>query len=421
MIIKLKGVILMFVFLDNCRTTKLNKVVLDEMKTYFLEKFQRPDGIYLSALKVHDDVTKAQEYFASTINAKPEEIVFTSGATEANNMALFGVAKKLKEKGNHIIVSAIEHGSVMSIAKRLQKEGFKVEFLPVDSEGIVKLDLLEKMIKPSTILVSVISVAHFVGSLEPLREISEILKKSDHKIYFHTDAAERYAKLPIDVEEFGLDLMSVSGHKFHGPKGVGFLYIRKNTPLEPLIVGATSFDKRRPGGENVPGIIGMKKAAEIAFEDMEKNIKKITELRDYMINRIENEIPDVILNGARGERRTPYNVNFSFKYIEGEAISLALSMEGIEVATGSACASEKLQPNYAILAIGGNHARAHGSIRFTFGFNNTKEEVDYTVDKLKEIVERLRAMSPIKSDDDLEKYMGTGEELHKDEEVDSNA
>jgi len=411
----------MFVFLDNCRTTKLNENVLDEMKIYFFEKFQRPNGIYLSAQEVHDDVTEAREYFASTINAKPEEIVFTSGATEANNMALFGVAKKLRDKGNHIIVSAIEHGSVMSIAKRLQKDGFEVEFLPVDSEGMIRLDFLEKMIKPSTVLVSVISVAHFVGSLEPLKEISEILKKSDHKIYFHTDAAERYAKLPIDVEEFGIDLMSVSGHKFHGPKGIGFLYIKKNTPIEPLIFGANSFDKRRPGGENVPGIMGMKKAAEIAFKDMKSNIKKFSELRDYMIDRIEKEIPDVVLNGARGERRTPYNVNFSFKYIEGEAISLALSMEGVEVATGSACASENLQPNYAILAIGGDHARAHGSIRFTFGFENTKDEIDFAIDKLKGIVERLRAMSPIKSDDDLKKYMGTGEELHKDEEVDSNA
>jgi len=411
----------MFVFLDNCRTTKLDENVLNEMKIYFFEKFQRPNGIYLSAQEVHNDVSKAQEYFAETINAKSEEIVFTSGATEANNMALLCVARKLKEKGNHIIVSNIEHGSVMSIAKKLQKEGFEVEYLPVDSEGIVKLDVLRKMIRPSTILVSVISIAHFVGSIEPLKEISEILKNSDHKIYFHTDAAERYAKLPIDVEEFGIDLMSVSGHKFHGPKGIGFLYIRKNTPIEPLMVGASSFDRRRPGGENVPGIIGMKKAAELAFKNMEKNIKKFTELRDYMINRIENEIPDVILNGARNGKRTPYNVNFSFKYIEGEAISLALSMEGVEVATGSACASENLQPNYAILAIGGDHARAHGSIRFTFGFNNTKEEVDYTVDKLKEVVERLRAMSPIKSDDDLEKYMGSGEELHKDEEVDSNA
>jgi cysteine desulfurase len=411
----------MFVFLDNCRTTKLDEKVLDDMKIYFFEKFQRPDGIYLSAQEVHEEVSQAQEYFAKTINAQPEEIVFTSGATEANNMAIFGVARRLKEKGNHIIVSAIEHGSVMSIAKRLQKEGFEVDFLPVDSKGIIKLDELEKLIKPTTILVSVISVAHFVGSLEPLKEISEILKKSNHKIYFHTDAAERYAKLPIDVEDFGIDLMSVSGHKFHGPKGIGFLYVRKNTPFEPLIFGASSFDKRRPGGENVPGIMGMRKAAEIAFDKMEENIKKFTGLRDYMINRIEKEIPDVTLNGARGEKRTPYNVNFSFKYIEGEAISLALSMEGVEVATGSACASENLQPNYAILAIGGDHARAHGSIRFTFGFNNTKEEIDYTVDKLKEVVERLRSMSPIKSDDDLEKYMGSGEELHKHEEVDSNA
>ncbi|KAF2958238.1 aminotransferase V [Thermotoga sp. Ku-13t] len=388
----------MRVFLDNCRTTRVLPEVVEEINKYMLEKFARPDGLYESAQEIHDELTEAREFFAKTINASSgEEIVFTSGATEANNLALLGVARANRKKGNHIIISALEHGSVMSIAEALKKEGFEVTIVPVDSEGILKLDEFEKAIRPTTILVSVIAVGHFVGSIMPLEEIGEILSKQDHRIYFHTDAAEMYAKMPIDVQKLKLDLMSVSGHKFHGPKGVGFLYVRKGVKVEPIMYGAESFDKRRPGGENVPAIMGMKKAAELAFEQMKESYRKLRELQEYFIQRVENEIDHVILNGPRGEKRTPYNVNFSFSFIEGEAISLGLSLEGVEVATGSACASESLEPNYAILAIGGDHERAHGSIRFTFSRFTSKEELDYTIEKLKKVVQWLRNISPLKA------------------------
>jgi len=389
----------MKVFLDNCRTTRVLPEVVGEVEKYMLEKFARPDGLYESAQEIYDELTEARKFFAKTINANSdEEIVFTSGATEANNLALIGVARANKKRGNHIVVSALEHGSVMSIVDALKKEGFEVTVVPVDHEGMLRLEEFEKALRPTTILVSVIAVGHFVGSIMPLKQIGEILSRQDHKIYFHTDAAEMYAKMPLDVQDLKLDLVSVSGHKFHGPKGVGFLYVRKGTKIEPIMYGAESFDKRRPGGENVPAIMGMKKAAELAFEQMEESYRRLRELQDYFIGRIESEIEHVVLNGPRGEKRTPYNVNFSFSFIEGEAISLGLSLEGVEVATGSACASESLEPNYAILAIGGDHERAHGSIRFTFSRFTTKEELDYTVEKLKKVVQWLRNISPLKAE-----------------------
>ncbi|WP_448535693.1 cysteine desulfurase family protein [Pseudothermotoga sp.] len=387
----------MKVFLDNCRTTKVLPEVAREVEKYMLERFARPDGLYESAQGIYDELVETRRFFAKTINANSdEEIVFTSGATEANNLALLGVARANKKRGNHIVISALEHGSVMSIADVLKREGFEVTVVPVDNEGMLKLDEFEKALRPTTILVSIISVGHFVGSMMPLKEVGEILSRQDHKIYFHTDAAEMYAKMPLDVQRLKLDLVSVSGHKFHGPKGVGFLYVRKGTKIEPIMYGAESFDKRRPGGENVPAIMGMRKAAELAFERMEESYQRLRELQDYFIRRIETEIDHVVLNGPRGEKRTPYNVNFSFSFIEGEAISLGLSLEGVEVATGSACASESLEPNYAILAIGGDHERAHGSIRFTFSRFTTKEELDYTVEKLKKVVQWLRNISPLK-------------------------
>ncbi len=387
----------MKVFLDNCRTTRVLPEVLQVVQSYMAENFARPDGLYESAQQVYDDLITAREFFARSINADfSEEIVFTSGATESNNLAILGVARANRKNGNHIIISALEHGSVMSIASRLKEEGFEVTVVPVDNEGIIRLNELEKAIKPTTILVSVIAIGHFVGSIMPLEEIGEILSRQDHKIYFHTDAAEMYAKFPADVKKLRVDLLSVSGHKFHGPKGVGFLYVRKGTRIEPILYGADSFDKRRPGGENVPAIMGMKKAAELSLADMDQALKRLRELQEYFIDRVESEIDSVILNGPRGMKRTPYNVNFSFRFIEGEAISLGLSMEGVEVATGSACASEKLEPNYAILAIGGDHERAHGSIRFTFDRFTTREQIDYTVEKLKSVVSWLRKISPFK-------------------------
>ncbi len=387
----------MSVFLDNCRTTKVLPEVADVVVKYMTEKFARPDGLYESAQQIHDELESAREFFARSINASSgEEIVFTSGGTEANNLALLGVARANKSRGNHVVISALEHGSVMKLADVLQKEGFEITVIPVDQEGIIDLNAFERAIKPTTILVSVISIGHFVGSIMPLKQIGEILKKQDHRIYFHTDAAEMYAKFPVDVQDLGVDLMSVSGHKFHGPKGVGFLYVKKGVKLLPVLYGAESYDKRRPGGENVPGIMGMMKAAELAFKDMNQALKRLRELQEYFINRVESEIEYVTLNGPRGEKRTPYNVNFSFSFIEGEAISLGLSMEDVEVATGSACASETLEPNYAILAIGGDAERAHGSIRFTFSRFTTREELDYTVEKLKKVVTWLRQISPIK-------------------------
>lgn len=388
----------MRVFLDNCRTTRVLPEVAQVVLNYMTNNFARPDGLYESAQEVYDDLTKAREFFAKSINADSgEEILFTSGATESNNVALLGIARANKTKGNHIIISALEHGSVMSIASQLKNEGFEVTVIPVDDEGFIKLEDLERAIRPSTILVSVIAVGHFVGSIMPLEEIGEILSRQSHKIYFHTDAAEMYAKFPVDVKKFKVDLMSVSGHKFHAPKGVGFLYVKKGTKIEPIMYGAESFDKRRPGGENVPAIMGMKRAAELAIENIDSSLNNLRKLQEYFIDKVESQIDHVVLNGPRGEKRTPYNVNFSFRFIEGEAISLALSMEGVEVATGSACASEKLEPNYAILAIGGDHERAHGSIRFTFDRFTTKEQIDYTVEKLKSVVSWLRKISPIKA------------------------
>lgn len=388
----------MRVFLDNCRTTRVLPEVAQVVLDYMTNNFARPDGLYESAQEVYDDLTRAREFFARSINADSgEEILFTSGATESNNAAMLGVARANKTKGNHIIISALEHGSVMSIASQLKNEGFEVTVIPVDNEGFIKLEDLERAIRPSTILVSVIAVGHFVGSIMPLEKIGDILSRQSHKIYFHTDAAEMYAKFPVDVKKFKVDLMSVSGHKFHAPKGVGFLYVKKGTKIEPIMYGAESFDKRRPGGENVPAIMGMKRAAELAIENIDSSLNNLRKLQEYFIDKVESQIDHVVLNGPRGEKRTPYNVNFSFRFIEGEAISLALSMEGVEVATGSACASEKLEPNYAILAIGGDHERAHGSIRFTFDRFTTKEQIDYTVEKLKSVVSWLRNISPIKA------------------------
>lgn len=393
------------IFFDNCRTTPVLPEVAEYMMPFFTERFARPDGLYATAQEIYDSLTEARAFFSSSISAQPDEIIFTSGATEANNLAVLGAARANRTNGNHIIISALEHGSVIEAGKQLKREGFEVTTLDVDSEGIIDLNQLEDRITDQTILVSIISIGHFIGSMMPLKEIGAIVKSKNPKTLFHSDAAEMYVKFPLDVQQLGLDLVSSSAHKYHGPKGVGFFYRRKGVKIQPLMFGAPSFDRLRPGGENVSGIMGMRKAAEIGFKQQESALKHVTDLQEYLIQRIETEIPYTILNGPRGQRRSPYNVNISFEFIEGEAISMALSMHGVEVATGSACASESLQPNYAILAIGGDHERAHGSIRFTFSRRNTKDEVDEAVDRLAEVVVFLRKVSPLKPGIDKSQFL----------------
>jgi cysteine desulfurase len=366
------------------------------MLPYFTEKFGHPIFVYSLGQEAADAIERTQKIIAKTVNAKPGEIIFTSGATESNDLAIRGIAYANRKKGNHIITTRVENPSVLRICERLEKEGFKIDYLDVDPQGFVNLDRLRETIGDKTILVSAMHVNDEIGTIEPIEEMGKILREQNHKIYFHVNAAASYTKVPIDVERMGVDALSISSHKIHGPKGVGALYLRENTPIEPITYGYISLFTLKPGTENVPAIVGFGKAAELAFDGFDGHIKHMRRLRDKLMDGIEEKIQHVVLHGPRGDKRSPANVNYSFKYVEGESVLLHLDLNGISVATGSACSTRKLEPSHVLTAIGVKPEVAHGAIRFTLSRYNTDEEIGYVLEVLPRVIESLRRISPIK-------------------------
>ncbi|HIV24172.1 MAG TPA: cysteine desulfurase NifS [Candidatus Scatomonas pullistercoris] len=384
------------IYLDNAATTRTAPEVVQAMLPYFSEQYGNPSSIYSIAGESKEAVTRSRETIAGILNAKTEEIYFTAGGTESDNWALKAAFEAYKAKGNHIITTKIEHHAVLHTCQYLEKErGARVTYLDVDENGIVKLEELEKAITPETILISVMFANNEIGTIQPIREIGMIAR--EHGILFHTDAVQAFGQVPIDVDACHIDMLSSSAHKINGPKGIGFLYIRKGVKIRSFIHGGAQERKRRAGTENVPGIVGYGAAAKLAADTMEERTEKERRLRDYMIGRIRSEVSCCRLNGDP-ERRLPNNVNFSFEFIEGESLLIMLDMEGICASSGSACTSGSLDPSHVLLAIGLPHELAHGSLRLTLSAETTKEDIDYTVEKIKEIVEKLRSMSPLYED-----------------------
>lgn len=383
------------IYLDNAATTKTAPEVVEAMLPYFSECYGNPSSIYSLGAKSKEAVTEARECIAGSLGAQTNEIYFTAGGSEADNWALKATAEAYADKGRHIITSKIEHHAILHTCEYLEKKGYEITYVGVDENGILKLDELEAAIRPDTILISVMFANNEIGTLQPIREIGEIAKK--HGILFHTDAVQAYGQLPIKVDDYHIDMLSASGHKLNGPKGIGFLYIRKGLKLRSFIHGGQQERARRAGTENVTGIVGLGAAVKRAFRIMEEKTEKEQELRDYLIERIEAEVPYCRLNGDR-KRRLPNNVNFSFQFIEGESLLIMLDMEGICASSGSACTSGSLDPSHVLLAIGLPHEIAHGSLRLTLSEETTKEELDIVVAAVKKIVERLRAMSPLYED-----------------------
>lgn len=383
------------IYLDNAATTKTAPEVVEAMLPYFTEYYGNPSSIYSLGAKSKEAVTGAREIIAKSLGAQTNEIYFTGGGSEADNWALKATAEAYADKGKHIITSAIEHHAISHTCEYLVKKGFEITYVGVDENGILKLDELEAAIRPDTILISVMFANNEIGTIQPIKEIGEIAKK--HKILFHTDAVQAYGQLPINVDEYGIDMLSASGHKLNGPKGIGFLYIRKGIKIRSFVHGGQQERARRAGTENVAGIVGLGAAVERAFRIMEEKTAKEVELRDYLIERIEKEVPYCRLNGDR-KKRLPNNVNFSFRFIEGESLLIMLDMEGICASSGSACTSGSLDPSHVLLAIGLPHEIAHGSLRLTLSEETTKEELDMTVEAVKKIVEKLRSMSPLYED-----------------------
>lgn len=384
------------IYLDNAATTKTAPEVLDAMLPYFSEYYGNPSSIYDFAQKSKEAVTKGRQQIADALNTRKEDIYFTAGGSEADNWALKATFEAYKSKGNHIITTKIEHHAILHTCEYLEKErGAKITYLDVDENGVVRLDELEKAITPETILISVMFANNEIGTIQPIKEIGQIAK--EHGILFHTDAVQAYGHVPINVDELNIDMMSASGHKINGPKGIGFLYIRTGVKIRSFIHGGAQERKRRAGTENVTGIVGFGKAAEIAAASMEERSKYESELRDYLMDRVMAEIPYARINGSR-ENRLPNNANFSFQFIEGESMLIMLDDKGICGSSGSACTSGSLDPSHVLLAIGLPHEIAHGSLRLTLSEETTKEDIDYTVDNLKAIVARLRSMSPLYED-----------------------
>ncbi len=383
------------IYLDNAATTKVNEEVLKEMLPYFTEVYSNPSAVYSFAAEGKKAVMEARNQVASVIGAKPEEIYFTGGGSESDNWALKAAAEAYAEKGRHIITTKIEHHAILHTCEYLENKGFEITYLDVDSDGRISLEELEKAIRPDTILVSVMTANNEIGTVEPIAEIGRIAHEKG--TLFHTDAVQAYGHIPINVDDMNIDMLSASGHKFNGPKGIGVMYIRKGIKIRSFIHGGAQERGRRAGTSNVPGIVGIGKAAALANETMNARIEKEVKLRDYLISRIENEIPYAKLNGHRTDR-LPNNVNFCFRFIEGESLLILLDQQGICASSGSACTSGSLDPSHVLLAIGLPHEIAHGSLRLTLSDETTKEEIDFVVDELKKIVERLRSMSPLYED-----------------------
>ena len=384
------------IYLDHAATTPARKEVVEAMLPYFTEQFGNPSSVYSFAAGNKNVITDVRERIANTLGARTEEIYFTAGGSEADNWALKATAEAYGNKGKHIITTKIEHHAILHTAEYLEKQlGFEVTYLDVDENGLVRLDDLKAAIRPDTILISIMFANNEIGTIEPIKEIGAIAK--EHGILFHTDAVQAYGQIPINVDECNIDMLSASGHKLNGPKGIGFLYIRRGVKIRSFVHGGAQERRRRAGTENVTGIVGLGKAVEIAFATMEERTKKEIELRNHLIERILSEIPYTRLNGAK-TNRLPNNVNVSFQFIEGESLLIMLDMKGICASSGSACTSGSLDPSHVLLAIGLPHEIAHGSLRLTLGDENTLEEMDYVVEQLKEIVSKLRSMSPLYED-----------------------
>ncbi|HIV16516.1 MAG TPA: cysteine desulfurase NifS [Candidatus Alectryocaccobium stercorigallinarum] len=383
------------IYLDNAATTRTAPEVVEAMLPYFSELYGNPSSIYSLAGKSKEAIDKARAQIANVIGAKPEEIYFTAGGSEADNWALKATFEYFKGKGNHIITTKIEHHAILHTCEYLEKLGARVTYLDVDKDGLVDIEELKAAITPETILISIMFANNEIGTIEPIKEIGEIAK--EHNILFHTDAVQAFCQVPINVDEMHIDMLSSSGHKINGPKGIGFLYIRKGVKIKSFVHGGAQERKRRAGTENVPGIVGYGKAAEMANASMAERTAKEIELRDHMIERLSNEIPHAKLNGHK-TKRLPNNVNFSFEFVEGESLLLWLDQAGICASSGSACTSGSLDPSHVLLAIGLVHDIAHGSLRLTLGADTTLEDVDYAVDKIKEIVQNCRNMSPLYED-----------------------
>ena len=383
------------IYLDHAATTATRPEVVDAMLPYFTENFWNPSSVYTPALNNRKVVDESRETIARSLGTTPENIYFTAGGSESDNWALKCTAEAYANKGKHIITSKIEHHAILHTCEYLEKKGFEITYIDVDENGILKLDDLKAAIRPDTILISVMFANNEIGTIQPIKEIGAIAK--EHGILFHTDAVQAFGQVPINVDEMNIDMLSSSGHKLNGPKGIGFLYIRKGVKIRSFVHGGAQERKRRAGTENVPGIVGFGKAVEIAFATMDERIKHETEVRDYAIKRILAEVPYCRLNGD-AQKRVPNNINISFQFIEGESLLIMLDMAGICASSGSACTSGSLDPSHVLLAIGLPHEIAHGSLRMTIGEETTKEDMDYVVDNIKEIVTKLRTMSPLYED-----------------------
>ena len=379
-------------YMDHSATSPVNPEVLEAMLPYFKESFGNASTIYTLGMEARTAMENGRKQVASLIGAKPEEVYFTSGGTESDNIAIKGTASRLKSKGNHIITSAIEHPAVEETCKYLEKNGYQVTYLPVGEEGIVKVSDVEEAITPETILITVMHANNEIGTIQPIKEIGALAREKG--IYFHTDAVQSVGKIPVNVGDLNVDMLSISAHKLHGPKGIGALYIQKGVRIDPLFHGGGHERGMRPGTENIPGIVGLGKACQIAQDNMEKNMEYVSSLRDRLINGVMGEIEQSYLNG-HPTKRLPNNANFRFSSIEGESLVLQLDAKGINASTGSACSSKKLEPSHVLMAIGLKEVDAHGSLRISLGPENTPEDIDYSIVAIKEVVERLRSMSPL--------------------------
>src|SRR5690554_2277714 len=380
------------IYMDHSATTPVKKEVLQEMLPYFSEYYGNPSSVYQLSSKSKLAIDKARDQVSKGLGAKKSEIYFTGGGSEADNWAIKGIAYRHRDKGNHIITTKIEHHAVLHTCEYLENQGFEVTYLDVDEYGMISLEDLEGAIRDNTILISIMFANNEIGTVQPVKEIGEIARR--HKVLFHTDAVQAVGSIKIDVNEMNIDLLSMSAHKLYGPKGVGALYIRQGTRIDPLIAGGAQERNKRAGTENIAGIVGTGKAVELAYEHLEENNRKLISLRERLIKGINGKIPHVRLIG-HPEKRLPGNVNFYFQFIEGDALLLSLDMVGVAGSSGSACTSGSLDPSHVLLSIGLPHEIAHGSLRLSLGLGNTEEEVDYVVDQLVGIVDRLRKMSPL--------------------------
>lgn len=383
------------IYLDNAATTRTAPEVVEAMLPYFSEFYGNASTVYEFGGKSKEAISQARGIIANAIGAKENEIYFTAGGSESDNWALKAAAEAYKAKGKHIITSKIEHHAILHACQWLEQNGFEVTYLDVDEFGVVKLEELKKAVRPDTILISIMFANNEIGTIEPVAEIGKIAR--EHGVLFHTDAVQAFGQVPINVDELNIDMLSSSGHKLNGPKGVGFLYIRKGVKIRSFVHGGAQERKRRAGTENVPGIVGFGKAAELALADMKERTDRERELRDYLMERVLKEIPFTRVNGDR-TNRLPNNVNLCFQFVEGESLLIMLDMKGICGSSGSACTSGSLDPSHVLLAIGLPHEIAHGSLRLTLGADTTREDIDYTVDTIKEIVSQLREMSPLYED-----------------------